>query len=130
MIVVAIFSIIMTLSIGGYRQHLLRTNRSDATAALLRIAAAQERHYLDHDRYAEALDELGFSATSERGYYLLTLQSDDPAREFRAKAQPDPHERQHGDRACEIFTMDQSGLRGAASSNVKESADDVERCWR
>jgi len=130
MMVIAIFSIIMTLSVGGYRQHLLRTNRSDATAALLRIAAAQERYYLDHDRYAEALDELGFPATSERNFYLLTLQSGDPAREFHATARPNPRERQHDDSACGLFTLDQSGLRGAASLTTQKTTDDGERCWR
>ena len=28
------------------------------------------------------------------------------------------------------FTIDQSGLRGAANSDARTSADDVERCWR
>jgi len=130
MIVIAIFSIIMTLSIGGYRQHLRRTNRSDATVALLRIAAAQERYYLDHDGYAKTLVELGFPATSERGYYLLATESGDPVRDFRAEARPDPHERQHDDHACNTFTIDQSGLRGAATSDARTSANDVERCWR
>ena len=130
LIVVVIFSIIMTLSVGGYRQSVLRTNRSDATSALLRIAAAQERHYLDNNQYAASLAELGIPGTSERGYYQLTIQARDPVTGYQAAARVDADTRQRADHECRAFTIDQSGLRGARSAGDLSPAAATERCWR
>ena len=52
MTVVLLLSILMGLSIPGYRQYVRRANRTDATTDLLRLAAAQERFYLQNGTYA------------------------------------------------------------------------------
>jgi type IV pilus assembly protein PilE len=58
MIVMVIMAILASASVAGYRQYLRRANRTDATAALLRLSAAEERFYLQNNRYATSADEL------------------------------------------------------------------------
>ena len=52
MAVIVIIGILASIAIPSYRTYLLRAQRTDATAALLRAAAAQEKCYLQNNRYA------------------------------------------------------------------------------
>jgi len=88
MIVIMLMSIILGVSLPGYRSYTLRAGRSDASSALLHIAASQERFYLQNGTYAGnaalALDPpngLGFTnSKSGHGYYALAIVPDpDPA---------------------------------------------------
>ena len=51
-VVVAIVALLGAIAVPGYRTHLLRVHRVEAKAALLGLAAAQEKFYLQHHRYA------------------------------------------------------------------------------
>ena len=74
--------ILATASVAGYRQYVQRANRVDASSALLRVSAAQERFYLQNGRYATTADELsnpppggpGIQGT-ERGFYDLAVEA-------------------------------------------------------
>lgn len=129
-IVMAIISIITTLSVNGYRRYVLRANRADATGALLRIAAAQERYYLHHDAYAISLEQLGSPEISDRGLYLLSLETRDPATRFRAHARPAQGKPQQNDRLCRVLTIDQVGRRSAEGADVPGTPSAPRRCWR
>lgn len=128
MVVVAIFSIIMTISVGAYRQYVQRASRTDAAALLLRVAAAQERYYLDQNQYA--LDgnvaALGFpTRESERGHYRLTLTpgpSGNPAVDYIATATVIVGRGQSDDADCVSFTITQSGVRNS-------QPEPPDTCW-
>jgi type IV pilus assembly protein PilE len=117
LIVVAVFSIIMSMSVAGYRQYITRANRVDATALLLRVAAAQERHYLEENTYTDDMVALGFpGALSERGYYALTVT---PALSglvvgYTATAKVVDGESQSDDMKCQELSINESGLRSSA----------------
>lgn len=117
LIVVAIFSVIMSMGVAGYRQYMIRANRVDATALLLRVAAAQERYYLAQNTYTIDLVALGFpDGGSERGYYTLAVS---PALTglavgFTATAKVAAGERQSGDEQCQELSINESGLRSSA----------------
>jgi type IV pilus assembly protein PilE len=128
-IAMAILSIVTALSVNGYRQHVYRTNRSDAAAALLRIAAAQERYFLNHDAYAVSLEQLGFANRSDRGLYSLSLETNDSAMRFRAHARPAHDARQRGDLRCSRLTIDETGRRSAAGEEPGGPPDARRRCW-
>lgn len=125
LIVIAVFSIIMSMSIAGYRQYITRANRVDATALLLRVAAAQERFYLEQNTYTDDMAALGFpNALSERGYYALTV---NPALGglvvgYTATATVVDGESQSDDTKCQDMTINESGLRNSAP-------EDPEVCW-
>ena len=52
MIVVAIVALLASIAVPSYRQYVLRANRTEATTALLQLAAAQEKFYLQNNTYA------------------------------------------------------------------------------
>lgn len=138
LVVLVIASILATAATAGYRQHLRRTSRTDATAALLRIAVGQERFYLQNDRYATTADELaaappaGLGITgTEHGYYTLVIApAGDATVGYTAIATADPGRSQADDSECRVFRIDQSGHREAAAADGGGGATVTERCWR
>jgi len=131
--VVVVMGILAAIAIPSYRSYLIRAQRSDATAALLRIAAAQEKFYLQNNRYATS-DEiakgppagLGITGT-EHGYYDLALDDAvDNTLGFSATATPKGGGAQATDHDCTSFTIDQAGKRGA----LKTKTDNTANCWR
>lgn len=139
MIVMVIMAILTSASVAGYRQYLRRANRTDATAALLRLAAAEERFYLQNNRYATTADELadqppaglGFSGT-ERGLYALSVAAaaDGAVVGYIATATARSDQSQRDDADCVSFSIDQSGQRTATNADNDSSAEISSKCWR
>jgi len=138
LVTVAIVAILASVAVAGYSQYVLRASRVDATAALLRIASAQERFYMQNGGYAGAdvMAEappagLGISAT-ERGWYVLDIELDPAgaALGFTASATVDDTGNQARDTDCWVFTINQLGARGAESQDGASGAEVTERCWR
>jgi len=131
-------AILAIASVAGYRQYVQRANRVDATSALLRASAAQERFYLQNNRYATTADELadpppaglGISGT-ERGFYELAVEAaaDGAAAGYTFTATASATGPQRDD-DCEAFTIDQSGMRGARDTGGADGPEVTARCWR
>jgi type IV pilus assembly protein PilE len=139
LIVVVIMAILASLSVSGYRQYVRRANRVDATSALLHLSAAQERFYLQNDRYATTADELSApppgglgTAGTEHGLYDLAVVPADAGATagYSATATASSVGSQRDDDDCHVFSIDQSGRRGARDSGDTESAAIIARCWR
>lgn len=139
MIVVVIMGILATASVAGYRQYVQRANRVDATSALLRASSAQERFYLQNNRYATTADELenpppgGLGITgTERGLYDLSVEAaaDGAVAGYTITATASASASQRDDDDCQAFTIDQSGMRGARDSGGAAGATITDRCWR
>jgi type IV pilus assembly protein PilE len=133
LVTIAIIGILASIAYPAYRQQVLRTQRTDATAALLRVAAAQERYYLQNNAYAATAaittappGGLGIPGTDRR-YYTLTIESADLATAFTAVAVPVAGGPQVRDTDCARFTLTEAQLRGATKSG---GADNTEACWR
>ena len=137
MTVVLLLSILMGLSIPGYRQYVRRANRTDATTDLLRLAAAQERFYLQNGTYATNAEltpappaGLGFTGgKTKRGYYNIAITVGTNTR-FTATATAAGGGKQADDRDCETFRINESGLREAAPNGGSYTAASAEKCWR
>ena len=131
--VIMVLGILAAIAIPTYRSYLIRAQRSDATSALLRVAAAQEKFYLQNNRYAtdDELDKgppdgLGIDG-SEHGYYQLSLDDGvDNTLAFTATAIPVAGGAQATDKDCTSFSIDQAGKRGA----LKTATDNTPICWR
>jgi type IV pilus assembly protein PilE len=134
MTVVMIIGVLAAIAIPSYRTYLLRAQRSDATAALLRVAQAQEKFYLQNNRYATNA-ELGLGppaglgiVRTEHQFYTVTLGAvADNTLSFLATATPVAGGPQAKDASCATFTIDQQGTRGAKTS---ATTDNTEPCWR
>lgn len=136
MITLLVIAIISAIAFPSYRSYVLRSQRTDATTALLRLAAAQEKFYLQNNTYASnsLLDDappdgLGTDGT-EHGWYTLAIEaaSDDcPLNAcWAATATPKAGGPQAGDKDCTVFTLNSMGVKGAK----KGDADNTEKCWR
>jgi len=126
MIVVTIVTILATLAQTAWRAHLIEVRRTEATATLLRAAAAQEMYFSSVQRYATEPwlpmpDGLAL-APSENEWYVLSVESGN-ASGFVMAARPARESSQTTDKHCQIFTIDQIGRRESAPSPPSV-------CWR
>jgi type IV pilus assembly protein PilE len=135
LVVMVIVAIIMSVGIPGYRQYLQRANRADATTALLRIAAAQERFFIANGTYASNAQlapappaGLGIPGT-ERGFYDLNIVpgAGGLGTGYTLVAQVAPGGDQADDTDCWFFTTTERGQRSAFNSGGVDNTDD---CWR
>jgi len=120
MIVVVIVSILAAIAYPNYQEFTARAKRSEARAALLRLATNQERFYLNNNTFTTDLTQIGFSNspfTTETGYYIVAVTSATSSN-FSATATY-----QHGGseaNRCLTFSIDGRGQ--------KTSAPDT-NCW-
>ena len=135
LIVMVVLGIIVGVGVPGYREYMRRANRADATTALLRIAAAQERFYIQNGIYASNAQlapappfGLGIGNT-ERNYYNLAIAPGPGglATGYFAFAVINAGEAQADDMRCAGFTIDERGQRQAVDSG---GGDATEYCWR
>jgi type IV pilus assembly protein PilE len=120
-VVVAIIALLATIAIPSYRQFLLRSHRAEAKSALLNLAAAQEKFYLQTNTYADndLLDDappagLGLTATTVNGHYTVAI-TDGDEDSFAATATATGGQAQ--DSHCASFTINQAGTRTATSDD-------------
>jgi type IV pilus assembly protein PilE len=129
-----VIAVLTAIAIPAWRAHLLRVRRADATAALLALQAAQDRHFARRARYAATplLERappqgLGLPATSPHGHYDLTLDTDADGFAYRAFARPRTDRGQADDLRCAEFSIDQNGQRRALDAEGRDRSAD---CWR
>lgn len=74
LIVAAIIGILSLIAYPNYRNHVLRTHRTEGQAALQNAAARQERFFSNNSTYTANVTNLGFPASglTENGYYQVT----------------------------------------------------------
>ena len=130
LLVVALVGILAGIAYPSYRAHVLRANRLEAIEALLAAAAAQERFYLTHGRYADRFappGEAGLSLPSvtDRGRYVLTIETAEPGA-FRMSAVPRPSSGQEGDSRCREIWIRSDGRRGSLDHHGN---DTTPTCW-
>ena len=125
MITVGILTILASIALPSYRAYVLRSNRGDATQALLRIAAQQEKFFLQNNTYAGTVDDLNVDTKSEHGLYDLTVTAGD-VNGFTAEAVANADESQADDDACQTFRIDAQGRKLALDSG---GASNDDTCW-
>jgi type IV pilus assembly protein PilE len=126
MIVIVVIGILASIAVPSYRNYVTRAQRTDAMSALLRVAAAQEKFYLQNNTYASTalLDDappagLGINGT-ENGWYTLAITGADLTRAFTVTATPVGGGAQATDTHCASFSLTSAGAKSATNSD----------CWR
>jgi len=134
-VVVIIVGILAAVAIPSYRNYVMRSQRADAKDALLALATAQEKFYLQCNTYATAIGNapnclattLQGAATSQNGWYALAIAGGANAVAFTATATAIAGQNQFQDEECRTFRVTQAGVRTAADSG---GADNTAECWR
>jgi len=127
MITLVIVAILAGIAVPSYRNYVLRSHRIEATAALLKVAAAQEKFYLQNNTYTDNVGDvagLGFSTTddtdnfvTDNGWYTITVtDADNEGFTLTAEAEGD----QANDTDCTDFTLESSGAKSASGDG----------CWK
>lgn len=119
MVVVAVLTALTLAAVPAWRTALLRAHRVEATSALVSLATAQERHYLQHNTYAADIDAappdgLGLPTTTPGGHYAIAITTADAAT-FAATATAQG--RQAHDAHCAEFGIDATGSRTATNND-------------
>jgi type IV pilus assembly protein PilE len=127
MIVVAIVGILAAVVYPSYTESIKRGKRAEGRAALLDIAARQERYYSDNNnQYTSTITDLIADAPgctvagvqSETCLYTLTTTATDSNQKFTASAAPVGWV----DDACSTLNIIQTGEKTSASG-------DLYTCW-
>lgn len=126
MVTVGIIGILAAIAYPSYRNQVLQSNRSEARNALLQVQVAQEKFFLQNNRYATSSElstavngsspGLGIPAMTTGGYYEITLErptTDTYTATATAKAG------QAVDTACATWTINESGAKNPTSG-----------CWK
>jgi type IV pilus assembly protein PilE len=129
MIALVIVAILAGIAVPSYRNYVLRSHRVEATAALLKVAAAQEKFYLQNNTYTENVGKvagLGLSTddntdnfATENGWYKITV-TDADTEAFSVKAEAQAKDGQTDDIECLEFTLESSGKKTASGDG----------CWK
>ena len=120
MIVVTIIGILAAIAYPNYREFVARAKRTEARAALLKIATNQEKYYLQNNIFTTDLTVLGFNAspyTTDSGTYSVRIVSAD-ASNFTAEADYIPGDGEAG--KCNLFGIDARG---------QKTSDPDTDCW-
>lgn len=129
MVVVVVMSILATIAVTSYNRYAFRARRADGQELLMRVANAQERYYATFNKYgADPVTgdlKLG-SASSEKGYYTVTLTSTDITKDYTATATPVSGGAQARD-ACGALSIDSKGTKLPASTDTAKNSNG--RCW-
>src|SRR5262245_59514616 len=130
MVVIVVLAVLASIAVPSYRRYMIRSNRTEATAALLQMQTAQEKFFLQNNRYATddeiadgPPDGLGLPTTTQSGYYDISLADGLPTNQFRATAVPAADRGQKDDDACTSMTIDESGVKASGPSATSV-------CWK
>jgi type IV pilus assembly protein PilE len=134
-VTMAIAAILTAIAVPGYRQIVQRSNRTDATTALLKIAAAQEKFYMQFNTYATDAQRslappagLGVPRT-DQDLYTLTIAPNlgGLVQGYIVTATPTAGKGQATDTNCATFRVTEQGARTALDSG---GADNTPYCWK
>ncbi len=126
-IAMVIVAILAAIAYPSYRQHVLRSNRTEGMALLHEAAAREERYLAQNNSYADTVAKLNLSATSANGLYVLAVTADSSTFTYDLTATPQGSQTQD---SCGTLTLDETGVRGAAGKTEPDSTGTVKNCWR
>ncbi|BAU57684.1 prepilin-type N-terminal cleavage/methylation domain-containing protein [Halorhodospira halochloris] len=118
LIVVGIVAILAAIAYPFYAQYQMRSERSDATGALLATWNELERCFVSELDFTACNDVV--PEQSPKGKYSISADLEEAA--FKLYAQPTEGGSQEADDECQEFTLDHHGQRSSSPGEIKS-------CW-
>jgi type IV pilus assembly protein PilE len=136
MVVVVVVAVLASIAVPSYRSYMLRAQRSDARAELLRVRTAQEKFFLQNNSYTgdfgpaglNMIAAAGATMPSEHGSYTIAVAADvagRPAPNFDVTATAIVGQLE--DAVCRTFSTNELGQ---VTSTDSGGADSSGQCWR
>jgi type IV pilus assembly protein PilE len=119
-IAIAVVAILMAIAVPAYTDYVVRTNRTEAIAALSNTAQALERCFTRFNTYNAGACPVALPDTTEGGRYVITGAINAAAFVLTATPQGSQASR---DGECANFTLTHAGVRGISGSGS------VADCW-
>lgn len=123
-IVLAVIAVLAAIAVNAYRDHVLRSNRTEAMAALSELAQRQEEYFGNQQSYAGSLSTLNTSTTTDNGLYQLQI-SASTTTSFTLQATAIDSQLQ--DDTCRTFELNSLGQRSAEDASTADTTAD---CWK
>ncbi len=128
LITLALMGVLAALALPTYQQQQRQARRTDGQAALLQLQVDQVRWRSSHERYAQTLNDLGWTRdTSPQGHYQITI-TEASAEAYTAQATAIGG--QAADRACSPLRLSWQGSATALWGAGEHANSDPDRCWR
>jgi len=123
MVTVLVVALLTAIAVPGYRNQVVKTQRSAAKACLAQYAQFMERYYTTQLTYVGADPDLGCAVEDNMNlhYSFGLVAGSATATGYRLAATPTTRFAER-DKQCGTLTLDQAGTRGVSSG-------DVEVCW-
>ena len=124
--VVVIIAVLAGLAVSSYRRYIVRSNRTEAKTALLRVQVAQEKYFLQNRAYVTATadlhNNLGVDPTTQSQMYAITVAplTAGSTIDYQATATAQGAQAT-SDAACATLAIDNTGQRSPADSSG---------CWK
>ncbi len=122
LIVIAIVAVLATIAYPSYRQHILKSHRTEAKNLLNDIATRQARFFTQNNRYADKLSRMNFASdtvSTESGRYNVNISASTNL-SFTAQAVPTTAGSQNTD-LCGTFSINEQGVQTVSGTE--------DRCW-
>lgn len=115
MIVVVIVGILASIAYPSYRNYVLRTNRAEGAAHIMRVLQAQERHHSQNMAYTTTLADLGVPTNSETGKYSISTMATCSSNTTIASCVSVTATAASTDPVCSTMTMTSRGVKSPAA---------------
>ena len=123
MIAVGIVGILVAIAYPSYTDHIIKSARSEAMAALLDVANRQEQFFADNHTYTATYSSLGLSSTStEGGVYTLSIALTSGGDGFTVTATPADYPATK-DTDCTTLSTNETGAR------LSTGGGSTTECW-
>ena len=122
LITLSIISILSSIALPLYSQHITHENRLEAAQMLSKLAIAMEHYQIENNSYSGAsLSNLNFSDAAIKNTYQLEIQTftDD---QYLLSAIP-INKQAENDEACGVLKLNSAGEKLVTGS------DSIENCW-
>ncbi len=134
MIVVAIVGILAAIAYPSYREQVIKARRTDATGALMALAAQLEKYAYSRGTYAGAtVTGLMGMTTSQEGYYQQSIAAATgpcPIADcYVIQSTPVAGTSQAEDTKCASFTLSSTGVMDVGGTCASGADDCVDQCW-